>query len=84
MKLNEALKNKIDYSFLPKYDGGKRQASADFRGNKPPILKMKIPAGVSAHGVTELMDLGDFTSKDSFMKYYKVIKSQGGEIRTID
>jgi hypothetical protein len=83
MKLNTVLLNENKYSFLPKYDGGIRQATADFRGNKPRVSKMKIPAGVSVHGATELMDLDEFPTKESFMKYYKVVKKQGGEIRII-
>ena len=83
MKLNTVLLNEINYSFLPKYDGGIRQATADFRGNKPRVGKMKIPAGVSVHGTTELMDLDEFPTKESFMKYYKVVKKQAGEIRII-
>jgi hypothetical protein len=83
MKLNTVLLNENKYSFLPKYDGGIRQATADFRGNKPRVSKMKIPAAVSVHGATELMDLDEFPTKESFMKYYKVVKKQGGEIRII-
>jgi hypothetical protein len=83
MKLNTVLLNENKYSFLPKYDGGIRQATADFRGNKPRVSKMKIPAGVSVHGATELMDLDEFPTKESFMKYYKEVKKQGGEIRII-
>ena len=84
MKLNTVLLNENNYSFLPKYDGGIRQATADFRGNKPSVRKMKIPAGVSVHGITELMDLDEFPTKESFIKYYKVVKKQGGEIRIIE
>jgi len=88
MKLNTVLLNENKYSFLPKYDGGIRQATADFRGNKPRVSKMKIPAGVSVHGATDLsfqllMDLDEFPTKESFMKYYKEVKKQGGEIRII-
>ena len=83
MKLNTVLLNEINYSFLPKYDGGIKQATADVRGNKPRVGKMKIPAGVSVHGTTELMDLDEFPTKESFMKYYKVVKKQAGEIRII-
>ena len=84
MKLNKVLLREINYSFLPKYDGGIKQATADFRGNKPRVSKMKIPAGVSVHGTTELMDLAEFPTKESFMKYYKVVKKQRGEIRIIE
>ena len=84
MKLKRVLLNEINYSFLPKYDGGIRQAKADFRGNQPSVSKMKIPAGVSVHGATELMDLDEFPTKESFIKYYKVVKKQGGEIRIIE
>ena len=83
MKISRVLLNEINYSFLPKYDGGIRQAKADFRGNQPSVSKMKIPAGVSVHGTTELMDLDEFPTKEAFMKYYKTVKNQGGEIRII-
>lgn len=84
MKLQELLnENTYNYNSLPKYDGGMRQAKADFRGNQPSVVKMKIPAGIKIHGTTELMDLAEFPDKKSFLSYYKVVKKQGGQIEVI-
>ena len=77
----EYLEESDPFKYLDKYEGGKKQASADF-GAKA-VKSLKTPIVVTTNNVGELEDLADFNSKQ-FAEYRKEIEKQGGKIELVE
>jgi len=75
---------KLNTSALGKYEGGMKQAKADFSLTLGKLKAMKIPAVVTTHNLGSMIDLGDFKDQKGFELYYGEIKKQKGKIEIVE